>query len=241
MPERKIEPPKVMDIAHPSHVRASASSRPLIVTNRPMIAEDPMIAQVPNTAAEAAQKTEPEASAPTSAPALSTHEKHIQPPHTEELTVGAGSADAIDTPHEPGTVDTSVDASDEHDNNLTEKDDTPEMKSSQNDSEQGTIVLSSEDVSDTSSDVVEHSPLLAAADEQKQIEAADAREQRIEELIDKGTYAVPISGAHIGGGGKAAAVLIITIILGAILLNLALDMGFVRLSHIPHTTFFSIP
>ena len=48
--KQKIDTPKVMDISHPSKTQATPTSKPVIITNRPMIAADPMIAK----AAEAA-------------------------------------------------------------------------------------------------------------------------------------------------------------------------------------------
>lgn len=45
--------PKFMDMTHPAHVKPSTTSKPVIVTNRPMIAADPMIAEAAERAAGA--------------------------------------------------------------------------------------------------------------------------------------------------------------------------------------------
>ncbi len=72
---------KVMDVSKPGKTQPSTTSRPVIVTNRPMIAEDPMIAQAAAEAIEKKEKATPKEEVVATAPVLTPRrEKKIMPP-----------------------------------------------------------------------------------------------------------------------------------------------------------------
>lgn len=73
----KTAPKKIVDVASPEQRTPSASSRPIILTNRPVMANDPMMVASEDTTKQTAPTTSPEVPTP------GHQEKIIAPLHTE--------------------------------------------------------------------------------------------------------------------------------------------------------------
>lgn len=239
MPAKPSGPAKVMDVTHPKNVQPGATSRPVIVASRPMIAADPMIAQ---SAADVLMKTAPEKVADTEKVTLehkpelviNREAKTIDP----EPTVPAADAAANEQSEAPGEVLTSAPLVDP-------------VIIKQTASPSATITESTETKSrvepETPAPASSQPEFIAAepetdeqADEEVPTEKTAEQKQAddIEALIASRKYAVPI-GKIAKRRARIALLIVSTILLVLIVLDLLLDMGILHASGIPHTTFFT--
>lgn len=257
MPVKKpAPPPQVMDITHPKNVRPSTNSRPVLVTNRPMIAEDPMIAQA---AREVVDKNYDQPAGAPSAPLIPAGEpvvnrqaKTITPinaSHADEVSANAaepvsepaGTTDGVapvqleEIDQKAATEDLVQEAEklDSADFDASEK--APEPKVAKQAPELQIVETPSEppasdlviDGEDTETDGNTHPD----TPEEKQ-------SHDLEALVAKGTYFVPINQV-----GKRRSRIMLTVIvfvlLALIALDILLDMGIINIPGLPHTTYFA--
>lgn len=254
MPAKDQEPPRVMDITHPKDVRPSSTSKPVIVTNRPMIAEDPMIAQAAREAAE--KGAELPAGAP-SAPLVPPDEPTVnrQAKTVKPISVSQDQDKEVqaNTPTPKPETTESIDTSSETDKPASEAAEAEPVQSTET-TERTTPEASSEPAT------AEHAPAPQAADttgestiaglsvddsetdedgEPRPETPEEKRSHDLESHVAKGTYFVPINQV-----GKRRSRMVLTavliVVLALITLDLLLDMGIINISGVPHTTFFSL-
>jgi hypothetical protein len=255
-----METSKVMDITHPSNVQPSASSRPIIVSNRPMIAEDPMI----NQAALSAIAAEKPAGAPentsspevASAPEVARQGKTIVPTTpAQEKSAPATSNDAESSP-EPVTITIDANAQDTAEEQVSVSQ-APEKKTDAEpaappskepvkpkDTEaKSKLEVASFDtpppkMSEPSSFTAlsDNSQLDEGDESSKQKTVEDKRQEELEELIAAGTYHVPI-GQVAKRRGRIVFAVIVVVVLLLVVFDLALDAGLFTLAGVPHTDF----
>ncbi len=254
MPDKSSAPPLVMDITHPRDVRPSSTSKPVIVTNRPMIAEDPMISQA---AREAVDKDFDQPSGAPSAP--------LVPPDESTVDRRAKTIKPIAFSHDQETVaeldSPSFEPEIALETDITSEDELSKPEVAEEVPMEPTKTPDSPAAGGSLQPVpAEHAPALQVADrpvegtiagltvdEPDTDEDGESRPETPEEKhshdleahVTKGTYFVPINQV-----GKRRSRIVLTIIFCVILVlitfDLLLDMGILKLSGVPHTTFFSI-
>ncbi|TAH33754.1 hypothetical protein EYC59_04485 [Candidatus Saccharibacteria bacterium] len=257
---------KVMDVSKPSQVAASPTSRPVIVTNRPLITQDPMVTGGENT--EPAKTTDAKQSA-----AVTPHaEKVIKPlkdqaadsaPETEEdkpkdeaepFSIGSkeSSTEPITekTKAEAETESTEAaadDAAEEAPGETKKSVDATAEPSQPDDGEKPSEATAGSDTAaEITSDEIE-SQTVADDDSESTAEATplspeeQKRTAEIEAAIASGKYFVPINAR-----GKRRTLIatvwlvVLTVVLAVILVDALLDVGMLTLPGVPHTHFFSL-
>jgi hypothetical protein len=258
MPERRkpTDLPKVMDVTHPANVQPSTTSRPVIVTNRPMIPEDPMINQAAQSAIDiekpAGAPKEEEAPDVTSAPEISAREGKTIVPITTDTEVETSKAEEkgkdaeAETPHTTITIDTGLEEDGGENEHLLAAEEpdkqTDALKEPVAPKATATKPVAEEASSkpepaneDTSFTAIPEDGQLDEGDpESKEKTAEEKRQEELEEIIAAGTYRVPIGQVAKRRSRMVFTVIIIVLLLLA-LLDLALDMGLLTLSGVPHT------
>lgn len=257
---------KVMDVVHPGQTAATPTSRPVIVPSRPMMNADPMLSkdetstdEAPSqsavgrtpaisrqekqikpltdidAAAEAAVASAPEEE-PAMTPQESTPEESAKAdvPASEEIeTTEEAHTDQVTTESAAGERVLQPPVHDETE--PVAKDEPGEVEPESNQEEEpAKPELTPETVpEDVDKDIVETEEALQAKT------AEQVRQEELEALVQKGTYHVPIN--HVART-RAAVVFttLLVIVLVLAILDLLLDMGLLKISGIPHTTFFSI-
>jgi hypothetical protein len=216
-------PSKIDDVKRPEKVTPAASSRPLIVTNRPILPSDPMV--VPTDQVEATKPAEPVTrTAKTVEPASGAEPVIPTAPETRSPVVSdeAKKTDqpvaVITEPAQPGPV--------------------PDSRAATAASDESTQVplpgaAEEEPRRDAEAEVL--------AEETAAQEAKTVREQELEQLIASGKYHAPINALQRKRSRMyTAALLLLAVALAALLLDTALDAGLVKTSvKVPHTHFFS--
>lgn len=263
MPERRrpIEVSKVMDVTHPSNVQPSTTSRPVIVTNRPMIPEDPMI----NKAALSAIDIEKPAGASAdqvvpvvaSAPEVPHQGKTVSPISVEikESTPKAAKEPAMTPEDSPRTnPGNGADIQNPAEEQSQTRHD-PEGKSeTQAASEPTDEQVLKNDAIKPKADAIpsfsaeppktEEKTSFAAINNETQLDEGDQeskdktaeekRQEELEALIAAGTYHVPI-GQVAKRRGRLAFVTVLIIVVLVVAFNFALDMELFTISGVPHT------
>ena len=231
--------PRAMDVLHPAQAAQPTTSRPVIVSNRPMIAEDPMIARSVD-----ALDTEPPAGAapvheqPPLVDSATRHEKTIASPQVSDKTPA------------PESIRSDIPAASTP---LASDDESPvktvsppeEMSITSGNSETGVLdarVVGSEAKRDNK-EAPKATPAdgIVAIDGEEAVELSvnDAEEKRrleLESMIIEGRYAVPIG--QVAKRRRTAVMIVALSMLLLVLLNFALDAGLFDLPLIPHTSFF---
>lgn len=243
---KTTEPSKVMDVTHPSNVRPSTTSRPVIVSNRPMIPEDPMI----NQAALSAIDIEKPAGAPKDAagvplpsapevdrkgktiiPAVATNEKNEPVAPNEDKS-------SVDTPTPAQSV-ANADVQEPSEENSAPKDFVPALSPSEAidapEKEQSTHASDREN-RPSFSGISGTTDLDEDEEESKTKSKEDKRQEELETLIAAGTYHVPI-GQVAKRRGRIVMGIILIILLLVVAVDLSLDMGLFTVAGLPHTNF----
>lgn len=229
MADKPEQPIRVMDVTHPRNVQPPTTSKPVIVSNRPMIAADPMIAGMPAKPAKEDVELPAGAPEPTVPPEAVTqnHESKTilptedllkameQPKPAEKAEVQPADVPAEEPAKTGEPIPTAAEPPAKTQDTPTQPEEVPAIETDDEETEE-------ED---------EDTPKPETA-EQK-------RERELETIIASGKYYVPINRS-----GKKRAMIVFVVILCLIGLlavaDLLLDMGIVRVSGIPHTSFFSI-
>ncbi len=224
----KPQPIRVMDVTHPRNVQPPTTSKPVIVSNRPMIAADPMIAGMP--AKPAAEDVElpagaPEPTVPPEAVTQNHESKTILP--TEDLLKAMEQPKPVEKAEvQPAEVPADEPAKIAE---PTPPETEPSVKPQDTPAKPEEVpAIETDDEAEEEDD-----------DTPKPETAEQKRERELETIITSGKYYVPINRS---GKKRAMVVLVIALCLIGLLAvaDLLLDMGIVRVSGIPHTSFFSI-
>lgn len=240
--------PKVFDVSKPGKQAASASSRPIIISNRPIM-QDPMVTTDKDASDNVSVITTPEAV--DSTPSPSSVKLKLQPLSDDEkqtIEVSANPATAADLPAEEQSKDTDADgvvdllpATDPPETEKAEqiadesKDEQPaeadsggpsEAAESPTESAVTPAAAQSESSPDDSTELEAQQETATA-----ELEAEAKRQEALDGLVDAKTYFLPINAIE-RRRSKLVGVLglFLIVILGLLLLDVMLDAGFV---HIP--------
>lgn len=244
---------KYMDVTHPAHVRPSATSRPIIVGSRPMLAADPMIAEL----AQQAATHKNDENSQTDDVAAHSRDKVVKPPTTPEniAPTAPKNPEEDDEPAKPDSaLDTASAQSEPETGSKTSSDETqasdrPESKPtvaeiSHTDSEKS-AEASAEKAHISLSTTEETPPVSAAAvldtasdaTESDTPSPEDEAAAHAEQIITDGTYFLPIGQAKHRGQRLIFGICLI-VVLSLVVVDVLLDTGIISLSSVPHTTFF---
>ena len=200
----------------------SSTSRPVIVTNRPMMASDPMLSSTPESSDAEKPSNEPVKTAP-----LAAGEKVI---NREAKNIAPVSAEAASAEETSSVTDKTNESAESAQTDVAkipgeadrERKDVPGETSAENAAEPS-----------------KNAEPAQTEDENTSTEApaASDRDLELEQLIAKGTYAVPI-GQVKRRRRKVLLTMLFILLLVAVLLDVMLDMGMLALPGVPHTNFF---
>ena len=203
---------KIVDIQAPSQVSASASGRPLLVANRPVMARDPMVTASDDVVAQN-KPAEP----------ITRTAKIIKP--LEPDAASSEPEDQTEMSAPPANPTASA-------TNLAEERETQPSAE--------TAPVPVDDKDDGEPEVARDAAAEAAATESKAEEARMARDAELERLVASGKYFVPINAVQRKRSRTYVLLLCASALLfGVVLLDVILDMGLVKLPlSLPHTNFF---
>jgi hypothetical protein len=260
------KPRRVIDVTEPGKSEPSASGRPIIVTNRPLLKQDPMM--VSNVSVDSDIGDTPSGETPQPVGDISADHQGstVLPPTAPKLpkeTTKNSDAPVETTDDETKTVEA------DDDKPVTNDKDEPAATTSTADTDDKPIEESTDtepakpETSETSSDEVESKDSVtepdtqgektgaASNDEQlapnkvldeaaKKVEEAKAAQlAEIEKLIESKRYFLPINTVERRRDAKRAILLLVVVILFALIwLDLALDAGLLKLGHIHSLTHF---
>jgi hypothetical protein len=267
-------PAKVFDISKPGKQPASASARPLIVTNRPIM-QDPMVAAAGTDEKTTASskispsftkiKLEPLSLNPDDAEAANTSEKDttsdkkqeesavvdvpkdpkeefkFDAPKEESPVVDEKSAKGSGDEKSTGTTEvTSTDAKPDADKKDA-SDSSPASQGAPADDKAATEESKATDTPADSGAAPEAPPseINPDAAEAAKLEAEAKKQAELDKLVEEKTYFLPINSVE-RRRSKLVSLLGILLILalGALLLDLMLDAGFVKLGGLQAVTHF---
>lgn len=207
---------RIIDVAHPGKTAPSATSRPVIVTNRPIL-KDPMMAD--NTAEEPDTSTAPKTGKAKLEP-LQEPSDVSDKKTPEEMADEPAEAASSPKTKEPAETD--------DDQPSTENDETEET-------DDESVAQPSDD--EESKDVAEQTAEEIDASE---IEAQAKHDAAIEKLVDSKQYFLPINSVEKRRTKRFAIVaLLLVIIVVVVWIDIALDAGLIKLGGVqPVTDFF---
>jgi len=260
------KPRRVIDVTEPGKSEPSASSRPIIVTNRPLLKQDPMV--VSNIAVDSDINDTPSGEMPKPQDDISADHQGstVMPPTAPKLPKEATKTSEVPA----GAVEDDIKVVDTDDDKLVTNDkDEPVAVASDNDAEDKSVeetvatepaqpetseapsseVESKDSVSEP--DAHDEKTSAASNDEQlapnkvldeaaKKVEEAKAAQlAELEKLVESKKYFLPINSVERRRDAKRAILLLVLVILFALIwLDLALDAGLLRLGHIHSLTHF---
>lgn len=225
---------KIDDVKRPDKVAPEATSRPLLVTNRPTLTNDPMISSPSNEDNPDGQAGMPMThTAKTIKPLDSTLEAAQKDEATPEENAGDTAASERITEGQAKaekSTELGVQAEPEPKFKLTapvRSSTTPGLA----------VTADSDDESDSRRDP----DAAISAEDAAAAEAKAKREEELEGLIASGKYAVPINAVSRKRSRTNSIILsLLAILLAILLLDVAVDVGIMKVpSGIPHTHFFS--
>lgn len=211
---------KIADIKGPDKVAPAASSRPLVVTNRPVIA-DPMVV----TSKEEAKVEEPKTPTRTTKviKPMTLTAADLEPEKSEKESDETEAPEVVDTPDSGSTS-------------------LPLEQPAESEVSTAKTTLSTEPARTESSESTERDTDAEAEHAKEQAaEAARARQQELDALIASGKYAVPVGAVRRRKSRMVVILLcIVGLLLAAVLADVLFDMGTLSApKNIPHTHFFS--
>lgn len=246
---------KIFDVSKPGKSAAGATSRPVIIANRPII-KDPMV-----TLGESGEAKETDSPAaikvvikPISETANQTKDSSKTAPKTKDLTIAeiaeeAGKAEKkSDSEVEAASKTTDDKPATRADDEINLSGTTAETESEYN-PEEATGASETESVqdSDDSSNLPGESEVAlpdGAAESSKEVAALEAtakKKEELDKLVESREFFLPINTAE-HRRSKLVGIFgfVLIILLGLLLLNMLLDIGYVQLQGVqPVTNFFS--
>lgn len=239
----KENPPKTLDVTTGKQPRPSATARPIVVTNRSMIAADPMV--VTGSEDKTPDDEEARVSVKRQGKTIEAPAGDAKPAAEDMPTTVLGSPE----PEAPIPAETLADkpkpVTKAAVTEVSEPKEAPEKPVAETEPKPKLV-------SDLSPEPEpEAQPKEAAdkteAEQQRDPEAEtaageaaeDARQVELDNLIKNGTYAVPVSSAYQQSSWVVKLLLILlAIALAAAVFDVALDNGLLTLHGVPHTHFF---
>lgn len=251
--------PKVFDVAKPGRTAASSTSKPVIITNRPVM-QDPMV-------------TAPKPDEPTGAPPLKTAGKLVIKPLHDDLAVDKPEpAKANESTDTPISIKVDLQAEPEADTPEETPDDSavsPSQEAEATDSKEPETIAFSKTTTGTPtknpevadnqlkpakapvSDVSSPAAVPAVDRTDKQLtpeqseaalKAARERATELQEIIDKQEYFLPIKTVEQRRSRRFAILgLLLIILLGLAWYDVALDAGLLTNTYnLPHSHLFTV-
>lgn len=241
-----------MDVTNPKQVTPSSTSRPVIVTNRPIIKQDPMMSVAEDAnVGELSQSSQP--TAPLLEPSKTPIIKPIHisdEPKAKKTDEDEAKADeqAVDPPAEEKPTDDVADDSE------PAKKPEPEEQSEESKSEDAETVeadTETKPADEPATDNAEKStddpegddakvPAIDDAAVAKEEAAAKQRAEEMQKLIDSRQFYVPVNMVERKRSTRTSVMLIILqVVLTIALIDLMLDANIIELiQKLPHTHFF---
>lgn len=233
--EKIVDSEKVMDVSSPGEAMPSPTKRPVIVTNRSMVNADPMVAPLSTPTTDVASDSVPQADPVSPVPETSQEEKGCQ--------LGTDTEVVASSPTEP--VDASEDAKTKSQPSTRKEKVLTPLPSVDSDP-----IDSTSDV-DTDSQQTSATPQTDDGDNEavqdlrqkyqgekvpdSDIEAA-AREAELMEIVERGTYKLPLGQRRKHTERAIIAVFVLSLI-ALLVINILLDLGTLELPGVPHTDF----
>lgn len=236
MPAKKSPNAKIIDISAPDQTAPDPTSRPVVVTNRPVLASDPMMVEDKASEAESTMLT---------APVVSRQAKTITPLDAEDVVekTETQEADAHETEPEAAAdekTEPTEPAKEETDAKPPKAEPRPEDKEPEAAAEAHEEEPKSEPAAEpepTEEEIKAHHDATDAKEE----EVDTARQNELERLIASGKYFVPINAVQRKRARIIAIVLsVIALLLAIALFDLALDSNALSVPGVPHTNFFRV-
>jgi hypothetical protein len=241
---------RIIDVAAPDQTVPSATGRPILVTNRPVLTKDPMMTDESPQAEQATNNNGPvmNRQAKTIVPITADETESAK---AETATATTSAEDNITEEPNPEKPEEPTVVSEETKESPSVKPDAEEPP--QKDAEPAvTPTAPSEepaevDTDEAGKDTPEAAKYLSdeevlaakASDEERVLGEEEARRLELEQLIASGKYAVPIDALGRKRSRMVTAVLTVSaIVLGLILFNAALDSNVISVPSIPHTHLF---
>ena len=216
-----VDTVKTVDLAPPS------TSRPILVTNRPMMTNDPMLSVPTDTATEkpSGQPIQT-AQASSGETPINREAPHIAPIHNEsavlaEDPVGTDSSSAEHVPQPKDSIDEPLPG--ESDREKSTIPDESEVAQPTQDTDQGQHAQKS-DTGPSSDSGSKSSDTTTASD----------RDLELEQIIAKGTFAVSI-GQGKRRRRKRIVITLCILFVTVMVLDVLLDLGILDIPTIPHT------
>jgi hypothetical protein len=209
---------KIEDVKRSESVTPTSTARPLLVTNRPTLTTDPMMAPPETERQEEMLSNDASHTA-----------KSIEPPETAPTKVTVSDEESARASVEVDTKAGQVEASDS-----TATDMTPSTVSNTNVTDHSTMSMDE-------SEAPRDSEAAITAEEAAVAEAKAKREQEIEDIITSGKYAVPVNVIQRRRSRMyTISLCVLAVVLAAILADIVADVDLVKVpSSVPHTHFFS--
>ena len=217
---------KVMDVAHPGKSTPAATSKPIIITNRPIM-KDPMMAEENEPAQEATAPTLPHKSTPTKVIPLS---EPTDPAEVKE--------NAEPTPEVPDTV--STDAPQE-----AVAPAEPEVKETPQEKEPATkpapVHFAAPESEEAPSDDTPAPSLTPDEELEAAATKATERDAALQKLVDSKQFFLPINSVEKRRTKRVVVIgILLSIVLVLLWLDVALDANLIQIPGInPVTHFFS--
>jgi hypothetical protein len=208
--------PKFIDIKSADETTPSSTSRPVIVTNRPVLGNDPMMNAGGDTT-----DTKP-------AQPMTRSAKTIKPVSADMVAKDKQEAPAAEAATEPVAADVpEAPAAAESETPAETPATEPEP------------AAKAEEEPDTAMPATRDAAAESQADEAKataEAEAAEARQNELENLIASGKFTAPINAAHRKRSRMIAIVLcLVALLLAVAVADAAVDAGLVTVDGVPHT------
>lgn len=259
------KPRRVIDVTEPGKSEPSASSRPIIVTNRPLLKRDPMViseqpvvGDIDNTPSGEAKQLEGDVSVdhegstvvPPTAPKLLKESTKTPEMPTEAVN---DNTETVDTDDELVATDKDkpavLESTEDTDNQPVEtpvdaeppKQEEPETSSAEAESKDSVAELDAHnEKTTTASNDEQLAPNKILDEAAKKVEEAKAAQlAELEKLIESKKYFLPINTVERRRDAKRAILLMVLVILFALIwLDLALDAGLLKLGHVHSLTHF---
>jgi outer membrane biosynthesis protein TonB len=210
--------PKFIDIKAPEKSKPSTTSRPVIVTNRPVLGNDPMVNpdQTDETKSAVPMTRTGKTISPVSEDLIATEE-------TKDEPAAAAEKPELETAQteEPKAAEAKVEEPAEAPK--------PEPEPEEDAAVESSIPTGRDAAAESQADEAK-----AAAE----AEAAATRQNQLEEMIASGKFNAPINAVHRKRSQVVAVLLVLVAILLAVAVaDAALDAGLISIDGVPHTDF----
>jgi type IV secretory pathway VirB10-like protein len=212
--------PKFIDIKAPEKSKPSTTSRPVIVTNRPVLGNDPMVN--PDQTDETKSAVPMTRTGKTISP---VSEGLIAPEETKEESADAPAPEKPELETAQTEEPKAAEAKAEEPAEAPK----PEPEPEEDAAVESSIPTGRDAAAESHADEAK-----AAAE----AEAAATRQNQLEEMIASGKFNAPINAVHRKRSQVVAVLLVlVAILLAVVVADAALDAGLISIDGVPHTDF----